>query len=176
MGSSRTKSRELALQALFYMDMRQNFSTEALERYCENFALTETGNITEALEALELCSEKFTLSEKMLPFFLELVKGIIPVNSEIDSVIERFSSNWKVSRMSCVDRNVLRISVYEMLFRKDIPPKVSINEAINIGKNFGTEESGAFINGILDSIRIALEKNEIGHLPLKRPGLKQTNR
>ena len=60
--------------------------------------------------------------------------------------------------MSCVDRNVMRIAVYEMLYCDDIPPKVSINEAVDIGKKFGTQESGAFINGIMDSIRGALEK------------------
>ena len=63
--------------------------------------------------------------------------------------------------MACVDRNIMRIAVYELLYCQDIPSKVSINEAIDVGKKFGTEESGAFINGILDSIRIALEKKEI---------------
>jgi N utilization substance protein B len=63
--------------------------------------------------------------------------------------------------MSCVDRNIMRVAVYELLYCHDIPSKVSINEAIDIGKKFGTQESGAFINGILDSIRIALDKEEI---------------
>jgi len=63
--------------------------------------------------------------------------------------------------MAGVDRNVMRIAVFEMLFCHDIPPKVSINEAIDVGKKFGTEESGAFINGIVDRIRIAIEKGEI---------------
>jgi len=63
--------------------------------------------------------------------------------------------------MSCVDRNTMRVAVYELLYCHDIPYKVSINEAIDVGKKFGTKESGAFINGILDSIRIALEKEEI---------------
>lgn len=63
--------------------------------------------------------------------------------------------------MACVDRNVMRIAVFEMLFCQDIPPKVSINEAIDVGKKFGTEESGAFINGIIDRIRMAIEKGEI---------------
>ena len=63
--------------------------------------------------------------------------------------------------MSCVDRNIMRIAVYELLYCQDIPAKVSINEAIDVGKKFGTEESGAFINGILDSIRIALKKKKI---------------
>jgi N utilization substance protein B len=135
----RRRSRELAMQALFYMDMNQNVSLEMLDLYCDSF----------------------TPSKKAFPFFLQLVKGVIYARYEIDSIIERFSSNWKISRMSCVDRNILRIAVYEMLFCCDIPPKVSINEAIDVGKKFGTEESGAFINGILDSIRIALEKKDI---------------
>jgi N utilization substance protein B len=63
--------------------------------------------------------------------------------------------------MSCVDRNVLRVAIFEMLFCPDIPPKVSINEAIDVAKKFGTEESGAFINGIVDRIRIAIDKGEI---------------
>jgi N utilization substance protein B len=63
--------------------------------------------------------------------------------------------------MGCVDRNIMRIAVYELLYCQDIPSKVSINEAIDVGKKFGTEESGAFINGILDSIHIALKKKKI---------------
>ena len=97
----------------------------------------------------------------MLPFFLELVNGVIRERDRIDSMIKRFSSNWKMSRMSCVDRNIMRIAVYEMLYCGDIPLKVSINEAIDVGKKFGTEESGAFINGILDSVRLVLEEEEI---------------
>ncbi|MGD9082422.1 MAG: transcription antitermination factor NusB [Desulfobacterales bacterium] len=136
---NRHKSRELAMQALFYMDMSQNDSNEMLERFCDNFSPPK----------------------KMLPFFLKLVKGVIQGKGEIDSILERFSDNWKLSRMSCVDRNTMRIAVYELLYCHDIPYKVSINEAIDMGKKFGTKESGAFINGILDSIRIALEKEQI---------------
>ena len=97
-----------------------------------------------------------------------LIKGVLDNKSRIDKLIEQFSSNWKISRMGCVDRNILRIAVFEMLRCQDIPAKVSINEAIEIGKKFGTEDSGAFINGILDSIRIAME-NE--HLLLDSTGI-----
>ena len=135
---NRRKSRELAMQALFYMDMSQNYSKEMLECFCENF----------------------TPSKNALPFFLKLVQGVMHARPEIDAVIERFSSNWKLNRMLGVDRNIMRIAVYELTCCPDIPCKVSINEAIDIGKKFGTEESGAFINGILDSIRLALEKND----------------
>jgi len=127
------------MQALFYMDMRQKSSPDMLELYCQCFAP----------------------SQRALPFFTELVNGVLLHKAQIDAIIERFSNNWKLSRMSCVDRNIMRIAVYEMLFCGDIPSKVSINEAIDVGKKFGTEESGAFINGILDSIRLALEKGVI---------------
>lgn len=136
---NRRRSRELAMQALFYVDMRQNKSEEILDLYLQSF----------------------TPSKKVLPFFLELVNGVIREKDQIDTMIERFSSNWKMSRMSCVDRNIMRIAVYEMLYCSDIPLKVSINEAIDVGKKFGTEESGAFINGILDSVRLVLEEEEI---------------
>jgi len=127
------------MQALFYMDTHGNSSLENLDSYCSNF----------------------TPAKSVRPFFLRLVKGVIGSQARIDSVIERFSSNWKIHRMSGVDRNIMRLAVYEALFCRDIPIKVSINEAIDIGKKFGTHESGAFINGILDSIRVALEKGEI---------------
>ena len=137
---NRRKSRELAMQALFYMDMNSNGSEEMLvERFCTNFSL----------------------SKKARPFFLKLVNGVLQTKFELDSIIEDFSDHWKIGRMACVDRNVIRIAVYELMYCRDIPSKVSINEAVDIGKRFGTEESGAFINGILDSIRMALEKNKI---------------
>jgi len=127
------------MQALFYMDVHHNASPQMLQRFCDNFIPPQ----------------------KARPFFLKLVNGVLESQPQIDALIERFSKNWRVKRMACVDRNVMRIAVFEMLFCQDIPPKVSINEAIDVGKKFGTEESGAFINGIIDRIRMAIEKGEI---------------
>ena len=110
---------------------------------------------------LDLYCKCFSPAKKAYPFFNRLVSGVLNTMDEIDATIERFSSNWKISRMSCVDRNVLRIAVYELMHCEEIPFKVSINEAIDVGKKFGTEESGAFINGILDSIRNAIEGDSI---------------
>jgi N utilization substance protein B len=135
----RRRARELAMQALFYMDVHHNASPQMLQRFCDNFIPPQ----------------------KARPFFLKLVNGVLESQPQIDALIERFSKNWRVKRMACVDRNVMRIAVFEMLFCQDIPPKVSINEAIDVGKKFGTEESGAFINGIIDRIRMAIEKGEI---------------
>ncbi len=125
------------------MDMRQQFSREMLDRYDATFLPTR----------------------KPPPFYRQLVGGVIAKGTEIDGIIVKFSSNWKMTRMSCVDRNVMRIAIYEMLYCDDIPTKVSINEAIDVGKRYGTDESGAFINGILDSVRVALDKGEIEKMP-----------
>ena len=133
---TRRQARELAMQALFYMDIRKDASEETLEYFCGCF-----------------CPSK-----KSRPFFRKLVAGVLGSKGQIDALVERYSQNWNISRMSCVDRNVMRIAIYEMLYCDDIPPKVSINEAVDIGKKFGTQESGAFINGIMDSIREALVK------------------
>jgi N utilization substance protein B len=135
----RRRARELAMQALFYMDANQTTSPQMLERFCDNF----------------------NPPQKARPFFMKLVNGVLKAGPQIDTLIERFSKNWSVQRMARVDRNIMRVAVFEMLFCPDIPPKVSINEAIDIGKKFGTEDSGAFINGIVDSIRIAIENGEI---------------
>lgn len=142
---NRRKSRELAIQALFFMDMSDSFAEEKLSLFCENFLP----------------------SSQLRPFFLNLVRGVSSARAEIDDLIERFSNNWKISRMSGVDRNIMRVAVFEMLCCKDIPCKVSINEAIDLGKKFGTEESGAFVNGILDSIRLAMETEDL-QIPVSR--------
>ena len=128
--STRHKSRELALQIL----------------YCMDFLGDDSEELFEAISGL--------LSPKQAPseFSYRLVRGVIEKRPEIDATIEKHSSNWRIHRMSGVDRNLLRLAVFEMLFCEDIPAKVAINEAIEIGKKFGTEETGPFINGVLDAI------------------------
>lgn len=120
------------------MDVQKGMGPEMLERYRRNFPP----------------------SKKTAPFFSLLVEGVLAALEKIDAVIEAYSSNWKLGRISAVDRNVLRIAVYEMLYLSDIPSKVSINEAIDIAKKYGSEESGAFINGILDSIHLAQKNSD----------------
>ncbi|MFH1076344.1 MAG: transcription antitermination factor NusB [Pseudomonadota bacterium] len=126
----RRRARELALQALFQLDFHEGHSAEQIEAFVSHFEV----------------------SKKAIPFFDCIVHGVIKHSDEIDGHISHFSSHWKLYRMSIVDRNILRIAVFELLYCKDIPYKVSINEAIDLGKRYGTEESGAFINGVLDSI------------------------
>ncbi len=126
----RRKAREYAVQILYEMDL--------------------TGaNAEEATDAFR-CS--FELPEKCYDFCADLIKGVQTYREELDGLIRRHSAHWRMDRMSRVDRNILRLAVFELLHREDIPPKVTINEAVELGKRFGTEESGSFINGILDAI------------------------
>lgn len=135
------------MQALFSMDMSGAFSEDAVEEYCR-------------------C---FPPGKRVLPFFMHLVTGVLLNKARIDSIIERYSNNWKIRRMACVDRNVLRLAVFELLYCTDIPAKVAINEAIDIGKKFGSPETGSFINGIIDSIRMAIDKQQIEAVSLTPP-------
>jgi len=135
---NRRRSRELAMQVLFQMEINKDDSMEAVELFCKHFKV----------------------SRKLRPFLLKLVQGVKQYQAEIDGLIDGFSDKWKISRMCGVDRNLLRLAVYELLYCDDIPAKVTINEAIEIAKRFGTENSGAFINGILDSIRISLKEEK----------------
>lgn len=135
---NRHRSRELALQALFQLDFNRDYSLTAVELFCKNFGIPKS----------------------TIHFFSRLVEGVIQHRQEIDQFIKHVSSHWKINRMSRVDRNIIRIAVFELLYCEDIPFKVSINEAVDLGKKYGTEESGAFINGILDSIHTFQEQTQ----------------
>lgn len=91
-------------------------------------------------------------------FALQLVTDVAGYQDEIDKAIQSASTNWRLNRMAAVDRNILRLGVYELFYCEDIPKRVTLNEAIELGKTFGTEDSGSFINGVLDNISKAREK------------------
>ena len=136
----RRKAREIALQVLYQMDV--------------------TG--LSPGEAIELFWQHFEAPEQARPFCTRLIEGTHEHREDIDDRIRRVSSNWSMERMAIVDRNILRMAVFELLYCQDIPPKVAINEAIDLGKEYGTENSGSFINGILDALFGNLQENH-GH-------------
>jgi N utilization substance protein B len=109
-------------------------------------------------EGLRLYYDHFDAPLPARPFTEQLVLGVYDHQSELDQFITSAAENWRVERMAPVDRNILRMALYEMLFCADIPPKVSINEAIDLGKKFGSEDSGSFINGILDHLLLKLHQ------------------
>ncbi|MDP3015937.1 MAG: transcription antitermination factor NusB [Deltaproteobacteria bacterium] len=135
----RRRSREFALQVLYQLE------------------ITKQG----ALQAMVQLRENFSLGEGEDEFTKRIVLGVTEHRQEIDRLIEERSENWRLDRMTIIDRNILRIAIFELLYCGDIPPKVTLNEAIDLGKRYGSEESGSFINGILDRIQ-----NEVIRKPL----------
>lgn len=130
----RTAGRELALQMLYQLDLRGEETLEELDE-C----------LREAQEAPDPEVESFAR---------ELILGWWERRKDIDEKVEAAAKNWQLKRMAVIDRNILRLATYEMLHREDIPPLVSINEAIDMAKKFSTPQSGRFVNGILDNIRL----------------------
>jgi len=127
----RRKARELALQVLYQIDLTGQEPHSALELFCEHF---EAG-------------------KKSMPYTRCLVQGVYDNQQEFDALIGSHAKNWRPERMSVIDRNILRLALYELRYQNDVPARVVINEAIEVAKRFGNEESGPFINGILDAIR-----------------------
>jgi len=127
----RTRGRELALQMLYQIDL---CGPELLEDAAAYFAAEESDREARA-------------------FAQRLVQGVHEHAEQIDQAIRDVAQNWDIGRMAVIDRNVLRLATFELLHCEDIPPKVAINEAIELGKRYSTANSGAFINGILDKVK-----------------------
>jgi N utilization substance protein B len=133
---SRHRSRERALQVLFQADIRQQRPDEAIAAFYESLYTAEA-------------DEPAPLPD---PFMEELVRGAIEAIAGIDQKIAEHSEHWRLVRMPVVDRNILRLAVYEMT-TIGTPPPVVIDEALEMARRFSSEESGAFVNGVLDAIR-----------------------
>ena len=129
---SRRQAREAAVQILYLRDINPHEALDdSLSRFWENQSCdAETKTFAEVL-----------------------ARGTLEKRPDIDEQIKKVTENWDLDRIAAVDRNILRLAIYEMMFCTDVPPVVSINEAIEIAKKFSTKESGKFVNGILDRIR-----------------------
>jgi transcription antitermination factor NusB len=135
----RRQSRELAVQFLYQIDIiGQNDWKDILKKFWDN---NDADN-------------------EIKEFSNRIVESVINNKVNIDKMIESYATNWDLSRIAAVDRNVLRSAISELLYMRDIPPIVAINEAVDIAKKYGTPESGKFVNGILDKIRIEADKKK----------------
>lgn len=132
----RRQSRECAAQILYQIDVGGFSLAEATEAYWEVHVVAPDVRV----------------------FADELVRGTCAEEQRIDEILGVHSAHWRLPRMAAVDRNILRLAVYELYHCRDIPIRVTLNEAIEIGKKYGTEESGAFINGILDQVAKHVDK------------------
>ncbi|HNX82450.1 MAG TPA: transcription antitermination factor NusB [Candidatus Omnitrophota bacterium] len=131
----RTQAREIAIQILYQIDITKDTVDEALA----NFWLA---NVDEPIE------------EEIKNFSRGLIQGTLDNQTLIDEKLNSYANNWSLGRMAVVDRNILRLGCFELLFRQDIPPKVSINEAVELAKKYSGVEAGKFVNGILDKIKM----------------------
>lgn len=166
----RTRAREIAMQALFQFDLRgmehANELGSSVAEVCrtelyagEEFNADGLANTPErALNAAE---------REVVEFAARLVEGALEHRDSIDAKLQAVTRNWDLRRMAIVDRNVLRMAVFELMYCADVPPKVAINEAIEIGKKFSTANSGGFVNGILDRIRIDLDESRAAQVKLQ---------
>lgn len=135
----RRRSREIALQVLFQSEFRS-----------DNAVKSETSGPD---FELNLYLENFEADTEIKEYAAELVKGVWENHGEIDRLIQAHSQNWKVNRMALVDKNILRIAVFELKYRSlEVPKNVVFDEAIEIGKRFGSQETSSFVNGVLDNI------------------------
>lgn len=128
---TRHKSRELALHTLY---------------------ACEVGNTDQWHSMLDQIADSEQMSTEMRKYARELVKKVLEETDTIDDILTSKAQNWELKRMATIDRNVLRIAVAELQFFPEVPFKVVIDEAVEIAKTFGTEDSGKFVNGILDSV------------------------
>ena len=135
----RSRARELALQFLFQLDFQDGDYRAELDAFLDE-ELRTAGATQDAIRETKV-------------FAREVVDGVMENREAIDALLDKAAANWELARMAAVDRNALRIGCYELLHAGDVPTKVAINEAIELGKRFSTAQSGAFINGILDRIR-----------------------
>jgi len=127
----RTIAREFALQILYQQEINPDDLKQTLEGFWR---------------------QQISVAPEVREFAEKTVRGTLEKLAEIDQIIRKYADNWDLHRMAAVDRNVMRLAVYELIFRDDIPPKVAINEAVNLAKKFSQNDSGKFVNGVLDKI------------------------
>jgi N utilization substance protein B len=150
---SRRRGRELALKLLYGFDLLPRDIDATLQEF---WALT-----------------RYPLEVRI--FAEQLVRGTLEHKDEIDAFIATHAINWRIERMAVVDRNILRYAVYELLYEKSIPAKVTINEALDIAKKYGTPKSSSFINGILDHIHHIIEQGQT-EIPRKKKASRKHRR
>jgi len=135
----RTKAREYVLQMLYQVDITGGAWQDTLKTFWES-------------------NDQSDISAELKDFSAQLLEGVIEHMQEIDKKISKYAANWQLERMAFVDRNIMRLGCFELIFREDIPPKVAINEAVELAKKYSGSESGKFVNAILDQIKIEKEQ------------------
>ena len=130
----RTRSREIALQVLYQTEQNTGLPDVEIHRFVERRLLAD---------------------KKLVAFADALINGVQAHKARIDTLISEVAENWRLDRMAAIDRNILRLGAFELLYCPDVPPKVAINEALELAKRYSTAQSSRFVNGILDRLQAA---------------------
>jgi N utilization substance protein B len=181
----RTKAREFAVQFLYQLDLRgAEAGADAMaevEAFLDAAQDEDRAQADEATRDARAARGQLSNPEpsdrarreprrdrELRDFALRLITGTRQHQKQLDEILVAVTRNWDLRRMAAIDRNILRMAIYELLYCADIPPKVTINEAIELGKRFSTANSGSFINGILDRVRIDIDKGMIDKGPIDK--------
>lgn len=151
--SNRHLFRSIAMQSLYEWDFKSSLIKDTDEKK-EKFSRTALDSI------VRNNIKEYKLEEKNSRFIFDVINGVFDNFKEIDSKIKKLAPEWPIEQVTIIDRNILRIGIYEIMFdkKKDVPPKVAINEAIELAKTFGGNSSGKFVNGVLGSLYKEMEK------------------
>jgi len=155
---TRYKARQITLQILYQYDPPSFASAD------------KTSEPHELINGLRFHYDHFKVSEEIREFIGQLVAGTLAHLAKIDALVEKHATHWKIARMTPVDRNLLRMATFELMFLKDTPPQVVMHEVIELAKQFGTAESPTFINGVLDNISKVISETsseELNNAPLE---------
>lgn len=142
----RTRAREFALQIMYEYDMTHAEFSEIWDRF---WTVSKDTMLSHA-EKKDVRKDRE--NDEIKNYTEKLVRGCVERLESIDNIIERFAEHWEIKRMAYVDRNIMRLAVYEILYLEEIPVKVAINEAVELAKRYGESDSSKFVNGILDKI------------------------
>ncbi|MBU0730498.1 MAG: transcription antitermination factor NusB [Proteobacteria bacterium] len=134
----RRRAREMALQVLYQSELTDVVATDVFEQFCDNFEF----------------------NKKAIPYGRQLVYGVTQHLEDVNGLIKKHAVNWRIERMSMIDKCILRIAVFEMIHLEQVPESVAINEALEIARRYSTDEAVPFINGILDAIHLSLKKTK----------------
>lgn len=147
----RHRAREMAIQMLYQLDLGKSPLAHVFRDF-DTAPLHDSEDEAESATEVVISDSSDTLDDASFEYARALVEGTVEHGDEIDKLIRQQAVNWRLERMSAVDRNILRLAVYELMYESDVPKVVILDEAIELAKRFGAEDSGRFVNGLLDGL------------------------
>lgn len=151
-GGRRRRAREMAIQMLYQQELGDSTLQQVFDSFDLSDYVEETDERTTGQEAEDVTERRRKQAAASFDYACKLVEGALANTESIDALIRRHAENWRLERMPVIDRNILRLALYEMLHEEKVPKVVIVDEAIELAKKFGSENSSRFVNGLLDGV------------------------